>query len=104
MTESKPESQGSVYHLWVLNNNIRYASSGRDGVRSALKVLFRVIDRAEAEKLLETPTEVTQDISLPQGAIDAVGRALTESCMLLPASDRVFKEWRVALLDRWAGQ
>jgi ubiquitin-protein ligase E3 D len=104
MAELKPEHQDGVFQLWVLNSNIRYASSGRKGVGSALKVLFRTISRAEAEKLLETPTEATQDISLPQEAIDVVGLALTDSRMLLPAKDRSFKEWRVALLDRWTAE
>lgn len=94
--------RGGVLHLWVLNSSIRYASSGRDGVISAVKLLFRTTSSADAERLLEKPTTDAQEMTLPAEAIVEIRRALADSCMLLPVKDRVYKEWQVALLDRWA--
>ena len=95
--------QGGVLQLWVLNGNIRYASSSREGVVSAIKLLFRTVARKDAELLLEKPTSDAQEISLPAQAISEIGRALAASCTLLPVKERVYKQWQVALLNRWAG-
>ncbi|RCI15662.1 hypothetical protein L249_3524 [Ophiocordyceps polyrhachis-furcata BCC 54312] len=89
-------------HLWVLNANMVYTSSARQGKRAAMKMLYREISLDEGHDLVDSLTSNVQDISLPKRAIEAVRRALEASTALMPERERSFKDWRAGLLDRWA--
>ncbi|KAM0329865.1 hypothetical protein ACHAQA_004030 [Verticillium albo-atrum] len=94
----------SALHVWVLNGNISYASSLRDGgPRSALKLLYRPIPLAQADKMLESFSSDVQEVNLPVEVIAAAAQGLEESGLLLPAGERVFNGWQVGLLDKWVG-
>lgn len=111
--EPRADAGEPVLHLWVLNSRIRYAASGGSGCdttappssgprpRSAIKLLFRRIPRQEADAMLEALTSDVQEINLPRAAILTVGTLLAASNGLLPASERLFREWQIGLLDRW---
>ncbi|CAI0653025.1 unnamed protein product [Colletotrichum noveboracense] len=88
-------------HLWILNSNIAYASSGREGKRSAIKLLYREIPQHEADAMLETMTSDVQEVNLPMADISRAAKVLRSSTEMLPPSERVFKEWNVGLLDKW---
>ncbi|KAF0332691.1 hypothetical protein GQ607_000707 [Colletotrichum asianum] len=88
-------------HLWILNSNIAYASSGREGKRSAIKLLYREIPQHEADAMLETMTSDVQEVNLPMADIARAAEVLRSSTEMLPPSERVFKEWNVGLLDKW---
>ncbi|WYZ34528.1 hypothetical protein EsH8_I_000804 [Colletotrichum jinshuiense] len=94
-------SSSPALHLWILNSNITYASSQREGPRSAIKLLYREIAQHEADSMLESMTSDVQEVSLPTAAIVKAAAALKGSSELLPPSERVFKEWNVGLLDKW---
>lgn len=87
-------------HIWVLNSGIVYSSSLRSGQTPAIKLLYRLIDHGEAERLLEEMTCDTQEINLPSEAIGQVILHLDSSNLLLPSSERTLKEWKVGLLQR----
>lgn len=87
-------------HIWVLNSGIVYSSSLRSGQMPAIKLLYRLIDHGEAERLLEEMTCDSQEINLPSEAIGQVILHLDSSNLLLPSSERTLKEWRAGLLQR----
>ncbi|OLN81398.1 hypothetical protein CCHL11_09961 [Colletotrichum chlorophyti] len=95
------EEASPALHLWILNSNIAYASSRREGTRAAIKLLYREISQREADAMLESMTSDVQEVNLPTADIVAAGEALQGSSRLLPPSERVFKEWNVGLLDKW---
>ncbi|RDA96052.1 hypothetical protein CP533_5820 [Ophiocordyceps camponoti-saundersi (nom. inval.)] len=99
------EEKGSrALHLWVLNANMVYTSSARQGRRAAMKMLYREISLEEGHDLVDSMTSNVQEISLPKTAIDAVQRALEASTALMPEQERSFKNWSAGLLDRWAAE
>ncbi len=88
-------------HVWLLNSNIRYTSTEREeGTIEAIKFLFRVIETAEAEKMLENVGSDAQEVNLPGPATDTVMEALESSNALLPPTQRQFQHWNVGLLER----
>ncbi|KAM7193494.1 Ubiquitin-conjugating enzyme E2-binding protein [Naviculisporaceae sp. PSN 640] len=97
---------GSVIHVWVFNPNIVYSSSAaaatntQDQGTPAIKLLYRLIPIEEAERMLETVTCDSQEINMPWAALGEVRRLLDKSNLLLPGPERVFKEWKVALLSK----
>lgn len=94
------ECQEKALHLWVLNTRVTYTSTGCIDARTAIKVLFKVLDKDEAEKLAESVTEDVQDIRLaPEALRDCIG-CLYESNKLLPCEQQMYQEWKVGLLDR----
>ncbi|OHW92746.1 HECT-like ubiquitin conjugating enzyme-binding domain containing protein, partial [Colletotrichum incanum] len=98
----QPSQESSpALHLWILNSNIAYASSRREGKRSAIKLLYREITQEEADSMLESMTSDVQEVSLPMAEIAGAAQGLKASSELLPPSERVFKEWNVGLLDKW---
>ena len=105
---SPADSQGAtidaVIHTWVLNPSIVYSSSGAAPTEvpgiPAIKLLYRLIPREEADRMLEGVTCDAQEINLPSAAIGEVIHLLDESNMLLPVSERGFKDWKVGLLSR----
>lgn len=93
--------ESPALHLWILNGNITYASSEREGSRAAVKLLFREIPQSEADTMLESMTSDVQEVNLPTADIVAAAQVLRQSNQLLPPGERVFKEWSVGLLDKW---
>ncbi|KAK4150217.1 ubiquitin-conjugating enzyme E2-binding protein [Chaetomidium leptoderma] len=109
--------QDDAIHIWVLNSSIVYSSSSSSNSSNssnssssnaapqqrtpAIKLLYRAIPCAEADKLLEAVTCDAQEINLPAQALREVLRHLGESNARLPPTERVFKEWKVGLLTRW---
>ncbi|KAF4830382.1 hypotheticall protein [Colletotrichum tropicale] len=98
---SGSDDESPSLHLWILNSNIAYASSGREGKRSAIKLLYREIPQHEADAMLETMTSDVQEVNLPMADISRAAEVLRSSTEMLPPSERVFKEWNVGLLDKW---
>ncbi|PFH55523.1 hypothetical protein XA68_18120 [Ophiocordyceps unilateralis] len=94
-------STTKAMHLWVLNANLVYTSSARQGKRAALKMLYREIGLDEAHGLVDSATSDVEEISLPMRTIKAVRRALEASTALMPERERSFKGWSAGLLERW---
>ena len=85
-----------------MNQSIRFASSRRDEHSApAIKLLYKLVPREEADRMLESLTSDAQDISLPAEAIAEVKKALEQSNALLPEKERTFKGWNVGLLQKW---
>ncbi|RDA84794.1 hypothetical protein CP532_6535 [Ophiocordyceps camponoti-leonardi (nom. inval.)] len=99
---SDGEKGSKALHLWVLNANMVYTSSARQGRRVAMKMLYREISSDEGNGLVDSITSNVQEISLPKSAIEAVRTALEASTALMPERERSFKDWSAGLLDRWA--
>ncbi|KAK0716967.1 ubiquitin-conjugating enzyme E2-binding protein [Lasiosphaeria miniovina] len=98
--DTQPSMENAL-HIWVLNSGIVYSSSATaPGSTPAIKLLYRLIRREEAERMLETLTYDAQEVSLPAGALGNVIQSLDESNGLLPESERLFKEWKVGLLKK----
>ncbi|KAK3939150.1 ubiquitin-conjugating enzyme E2-binding protein [Diplogelasinospora grovesii] len=93
------ETENAI-HVWVMNSSIVYSSSEVNEAVPAIKLLYRLIPREEADRMLDSVTCDAQEINLPAGAITEVVKHLDESNLLLPESQRVFKEWKVGLLKR----
>jgi hypothetical protein len=92
-------SSRDTLHVWVLNPHVTYSSSQRLGVKSALKLLYRLISHDEADVLLEPVTSSVQEIPVEADALTAAQVLLKETSTLLPLEERVYKEWNVGLLD-----
>lgn len=88
-------------YLWVLNSNMVYTSSLSQGKTTAMKILYRHIGAEEGYKMTESMNSDVQDIGLPVTAIETARAALESSSSLLPEHERVFRDWRVGLLERW---
>ncbi|KAH8129704.1 ubiquitin-conjugating enzyme E2-binding protein [Trichoderma asperelloides] len=97
---SQSEASQSL-HLWVLNANVVYSSTMREGRRVAIKVLYQDIGAEEGNKLVDSMTSGVQEISFPAAAIKTARQILQESNDLMPASERLFQQWHVGLLERW---
>ncbi|ROT39724.1 hypothetical protein SODALDRAFT_274708 [Sodiomyces alkalinus F11] len=91
-------------NIWILNGNIVYSSTKREGrPRSALKLFYRRIPQEEADKLLDSFTSGVQEVNLPVEAIKMAADALEQTSLFLPPSERAFKDWQVGLLEKWTG-
>lgn len=94
----------SLLNIWVFNGNIIFSSTGEaKSPLGAVKVLYRLVSREEADKMLDSMTSDVQDITLPVDAISGVVSLLEKSNSLIPESDRHFKEWAVGLIEKWVG-
>ncbi|PNH29189.1 hypothetical protein BJF96_g7454 [Verticillium dahliae] len=104
-SEQQQQQQQQALHVWVLNSNITYASSLRPaaGPRSALKLLYKPIAVAQADAMLASFALDVQEVTFPAAVIAAAARGFEASALLLPAGERLFHGWRVALLDKWVG-
>ncbi|KAH7030967.1 ubiquitin-conjugating enzyme E2-binding protein [Microdochium trichocladiopsis] len=107
-TSPSTTTSHKLLHVWLFNGNIKFSSSVAGetgsvsgGPQAAVKVLFKLVSEAEADKLLHALTSDTQDISLPADAIETTSELLQESNGYLPPSERTFKEWSVGLVSRW---
>ena len=92
-----------VLHIWILNNKIKYSSTSAAAApgRTAIKLLYRIISVAEADKMLESLTSEVQEVNLPREAMNDAWKRLQESNALLPVNERLFQNSNVGLLDRW---
>lgn len=99
-SRSSEESDDKVLQVWVLNSSIVYSASGRRPAR-AIKLLYKYIPRKEADAILDNLNSDVQEINLPRETIGAVTELLETSTELLPARDRLFKEYKIGLLERW---
>ncbi|EGO53454.1 hypothetical protein NEUTE1DRAFT_133837 [Neurospora tetrasperma FGSC 2508] len=108
-TEEEGVGKDQVVHVWVLNSGIVFTSSAmeatvtRPGAESgipAIKLLYRLVPREEADRMLDSLTGDAQEVNLPTEAIKEVMERLDRSNCLLPTTERVFKEWKVGLLRR----
>jgi hypothetical protein len=61
-----------------------------------------MVREEEADKMVESMTSDVQEITLPWTAVQGVVELLENSNLVLPENDRRFKEWTVALLEKWA--
>lgn len=66
-----------------------------------MKLLYRMVSKEEADKMLEDVNSDVQEAHLPEEAIEEVRRVLEESGKLLPVAESRYKEWTVGLLGRW---
>ncbi|GAB1311423.1 hypothetical protein MFIFM68171_01633 [Madurella fahalii] len=101
ISDTAQEADDKVIHIWVLNSTIMYSSSTSVRCTPAIKLLYRLIHREEAERMLEAVTCEAQEINLPAQALSKVLEHLHESTSLLPPTERMFKDWKVGLLTRW---
>lgn len=95
-------------HLWTLNNAIRYSSTALADPTTpipAMKLLYRTVGAAEADRMLDAVTSDVQEVGgvLPADAVAAVAAELEAGTALLPPAEREFRGWRVGLLRRWEG-
>ena len=93
--------QTQSLNLWVLNANVVYTSTLREGRRTAIKILYQDIDVEQGNSLVDSLTSGVQEISFPAAAIKTARQVLQESNSLMPASERLFQQWHVGLLERW---
>jgi hypothetical protein len=100
--QNGPVSTDTAIHIWILNSSIKYVSTRANGSIPAIKLLYRLIPKTEADRELENITSDAQEISLPNDAVGVVIKSLEDTNGLLPAGERVFnKQWKVGLLKRW---
>lgn len=99
--KGEDESSRLALHLWVLNRHLVYASSSLDGSQEAMKVLYRIIDCEEGNKMTESMTSDVQEISMPASVIEAARASLETSTLILPEHERKLREWSVGLLECW---
>lgn len=97
---SSSDSDTKVLQIWVLNSGICYSSAKTEPKR-AIKLLYKYIDRAEADDLVVKLNSDVQEINLPSDTIEAVAQQLEVSHGLLPVSERAFKDWKIGLVERW---
>ncbi len=98
--EAKADANSAI-HVWVLNSSIVYSSSGASRRTPAVKLLYRLLPHEEADKMMESLTCDSQEINLPTHGLREVVQYLDRSNVLLPPTERLFKEWKVGLLARW---
>lgn len=92
--------------LWVFNPDFRYSSSSAEHTVSsqrAMKVLFQEIGDVDGilNPGLGSSSLSLEEVRVPESAYEAVERDLKARNEMLPASARVFREWRVGALHRF---
>lgn len=68
-----------------------------------MKLLYRVISRADAEMMLEDVGSDVQEVNLLAEAVAVIMEALAGTNRLLPLAQRCYREWSVGMLRRWEG-
>jgi len=96
----QPGSETAL-HIWLLNPHIKYTSSQRTDIKGAIKLLYKVIPRREAERLTESMTSDIQEVTTIHEALRQCIDSLELSNRILPLEQRLYKEWKVGLLDRY---
>ncbi|PHH55379.1 hypothetical protein CFIMG_001071RA [Ceratocystis fimbriata CBS 114723] len=87
--------------LWIMNPNTTYSSSEAGEAVSAIRLMFKTVSKAEADKLLDSVSSDAQEVIWPREAIEDAVRALEKGFSLLPGEARQFQDWKVSLLDKW---
>ncbi|KAI0404980.1 ubiquitin-conjugating enzyme E2C-binding protein [Xylaria palmicola] len=106
LSQDRPESESVIQtrgllNLWVFNANITFSSTeAPESPAPAIKLFYRIISEAEADRLLESITSDVQEISLHSDAIQNITEILNKSNSFIPDGDRQFKEWTVGLLAK----
>ncbi|KOS16896.1 Uncharacterized protein ESCO_004744 [Escovopsis weberi] len=100
-SESQP-ARRKLLHLWVLNNNVVFTSTAKEGTRAGIKVLYREVGWETGMEMVDSMTSTVQEVNFPESAIGTARQQLEESNGMLPAAERIFQQWNVALLERWA--
>jgi ubiquitin-protein ligase E3 D len=98
------QSGQPLLHIWLFNGNISFTSSvvESEGPVPAVKVLYRFVTKAEADRLSDSIMSDAQEITLPTQAVQGLRLLLERSNRWLPSGDRIFKEWTVGLLGKWS--
>ncbi|KAI1767411.1 ubiquitin-conjugating enzyme E2-binding protein [Hypoxylon sp. FL1150] len=94
------KASSQLLNIWVFNSNIAFSSTQLADPVVAVKVFYRMVSQAETDKLLDSMTSDVQDINLPTDAISEVLNTLNRSNGFLPPNNRLFKEWKVGLLEK----
>ncbi|RHZ71536.1 hypothetical protein CDV55_108562 [Aspergillus turcosus] len=89
--------------LWVFNPDFRYSSSSAEHTVSsqrAMKVLFQEIGDVDGilNPSLGSSSLSLEEVRVPESVYEAVEADLKARNEMLPASARVFREWRVGAL------
>lgn len=103
-TETGEEQQ--LLHIWLFNQDITFTSTNQQPEQRpvcAVKVFYRFVNQAEADKLVESMTSDVQDITLPAAAATQLREELEKSNGYLPKPMRNFAQWRIGLLEKWKG-
>ena len=98
---SRPNTEPSVLHIWILNSNVRHASTFDRAGGTAIKLAFSTMTRQEADAMLESMTSGVQEVNFPQDAIDTCVEVLQSTNQRLSVSERRFMNWDVSLLGRY---
>lgn len=104
-TEEKQE-QPPLLHIWLFNQDITFLSTEQRPEQrpvSAVKVFYRFVNQAEADKLIESMISDVQDITLPAAAATQLREELERSNRYLPKPIRDFNQWKIGLLEKWRG-
>jgi hypothetical protein len=94
-------AETKALYLWVLNADVKYASSLSGGKRSAMKVLYQEIGVDQANDMITSMKADVQDIDFPSTAICQALESLKKSSLLLPQKEQRLNDWHVGLLSRW---
>ncbi|KAI1269255.1 ubiquitin-conjugating enzyme E2C-binding protein [Xylariaceae sp. FL1019] len=100
---SPTPSAPSILHIWLFNTSITFSSTASKSNVNAIKVFYRLVSQEDADSMLESMTSDVQDITLPSDAIENVKQLLSDSTGFVPETSRMFKEWKVGLLEKWDG-
>ncbi|KAK8050645.1 HECT-type E3 ubiquitin transferase [Apiospora phragmitis] len=101
------QQQQQLLHIWLFNQDITFTSTKQRPEQrpvSAVKVFYRFVGQAEADKLVESMTSDVQDITLPAAAAAQLRKELELSNGYLPSRVRNFNQWRIGLLEKWKGE
>ncbi|KAH8675892.1 ubiquitin-conjugating enzyme E2-binding protein [Xylariales sp. PMI_506] len=92
----------SLLHIWLFNSNITFSSTeAQSSPVPAVKVLYKFISQADADRIMESMTSDVQEIALPSVAAEEITSILDQSNVYLPTRDRRFQDWSVGLLEKW---
>ncbi|KAK8083735.1 hypothetical protein PG996_002516 [Apiospora saccharicola] len=105
-TEGEQQQQQKLLHIWLFNQDITFTSTEQRPEQravSAVKVFYRFVNQAEADKLVESMVSDVQDITLPAAAATQLREELERSNGYLPKPIRNFNQWKIGLLEKWKG-
>ncbi|KAK7923369.1 hypothetical protein PG985_007440 [Apiospora marii] len=104
--QTEAEEEQTLLHIWLFNQDITFTSTEQRPEQrpvSAVKVFYRFVTQAEADKLVESMVSDVQDITLPAAAATQLREELERSNGYLPKPIRNFNQWKIGLLEKWKG-
>lgn len=104
--QTQSEGEQQLLHIWLFNQDITFTSTEQRPEQrpvSAVKVFYRFVNQAEADKLVESMVSDVQDIALPAAAATQLREELERSNGYLPKPIRNFNQWKIGLLEKWKG-